>query len=175
MKTAALQLVALACLLLSGCRSTANVPVVSGFELERYLGTWYEVARFPHRFEKELTAVTAHYSLNPNGTINVVNRGYHTEKKQWKEAEAVGKFRDDPTEGWLKVSFFWPFYADYRIIHLDEQYSEAIITGPSYNYLWILAREPVLPDAELDRLIRTAHTFGFDTNRIERIDHTINL
>jgi apolipoprotein D and lipocalin family protein len=175
MKTFALPIAALACLLLSGCRSTADIPVVSGFELNRYVGTWYEVARFPHRFEKNLTAVTAQYSLNPDGSLKVVNRGYHPEKETWKEARAVGKFRDDPTRGWLEVSFFRPFYADYKIIHLDADYREAIITGPSRNYLWILSRDPVLPDEELDRLIRTAQRFGFDTNRIERIDQTPHL
>ena len=167
--------IALSGLLVSGCHSTATLDVVSGFDINRYMGTWYEVARYPHRFEKELTAVTAQYSRNPNGTIKVINQGYHPEDREWKKAEAVGKFKDDPSLGWLKVSFFWPFYADYKILHLDEHYREAIITGPSFNYLWILARDPVLPKEELNRLIGKAEAFGFDPERIEVIDQTPNL
>ena len=157
--------------LTAGCRTTSGLDPVSGFELERYLGTWYEAARFPHRFEKGLTSVSAQYSLNTNGTVKVVNRGYDPEKEKWKEAVGVAKFKDDPNQGWLKVSFFGPFFATYKIIHLDEDYREAIVTGPNFNYFWILVRDPATPASEIDRLVRMADEFGFDTNRIERIEH----
>jgi len=175
MKLFALQLALLAALILSGCHSTANLKVVEDFNIDRYLGRWYEAARFPHRFEQGLTSVTADYSRNPDGTIKVVNRGYSSEEKEWKQAVGTARFKDDPTHGWLKVSFFGPFYASSKILYLDDSYTEAIITGPNYNYLWILMRDPAVPQAELDRLIRKADGFGFDTNRIERIDQTQNL
>jgi apolipoprotein D and lipocalin family protein len=166
-------LAGLAGLLLCGCSSTSNLDVVSGFEIDRYLGTWYEVARFPHRFERGLTSVTAEYSLNPDGTVRVVNRGYNTAKAEWEQAVAEAKFKNDPTKGWLKVSFFKPFYASYKIIHLDAEYTEAIVTGPTYSYLWILVRDPDISQPDLDRLVRTAGGFGFDTNRLELIEHTV--
>ena len=161
-------------LLISGCRSTRDLSVVSGFDVNRYLGTWYEAARFPHRFDEGLSAVMANYSLNEEGTIKVINRGFHAEEKRWKQAEGVAKFRNDPAEGWLKVSFFGPFYAAYKIIYLDKDYTEAIVAGPSYDYLWILVREPDFPAKELDRLIRNAAELGFDTNRLEIIDQSLN-
>jgi apolipoprotein D and lipocalin family protein len=154
---------------LTGCRSTSRLEVVDGFEIDRYLGVWHEAARLPHRFEKNLAAVTATYSQNPDGTIKVLNRGFHTERRAWEEIEGVAKFKGEQSRGLLKVSFFKPFYASYRIIHLDQTYSRAIVTGPTYNYLWILVRDPAIPDEELDSLIRKAADFGFDTDQLIRV------
>lgn len=173
MKSILASLTALSLVLLAGCRSTSNLPVVENFDVNRYLGTWYEAARYPHHFEKGLSRVTAHYSLNPDGTIRVVNRGYNADKQKWEEAVGKARFKDDPTQGWLKVSFFGPFYASYKILYLDNSYTEAIITGPTYNYLWILMRNPVVPQVELDRLMRKADGLGFDTNRLEIVDHPL--
>lgn len=160
--------------LLSGCRSTSNLEVVKDFDIDRYLGVWYEAARYPHRFEKGLSAVTAEYTRNPDGTIKVVNRGFDAEKNEWEQADAVAKFKGSSEEGWLKVSFFKPFYASYKIIHLNETYTEAIVTGPSYGYLWILVRDPQLPDAELEELIDKARKFGFESEKLIVVDQTRN-
>lgn len=160
-------------LLVTGCRSTSHLKVVDNFDIKRYLGTWYEAARYPHRFEKGLTQVTAQYTQNPNGTIKVVNRGFNASSKEWKEAVGEARFKDDPTEGWLKVSFFKPFYASYKILYLDDQYSQAIITGPTYNYLWILVRDREIPDNDLTQLINRTHQLGFETNKLEIIDQSL--
>ncbi len=165
---------ALALLVLAGCRSTSKLEVVSEFDSGRYLGTWYEIARYPHRFEKGLSAVSAEYSANDDGTIKVVNKGYLAEKKEWKSIEGVAKPKDDPTRGWLKVSFFKPFYASYKIVHLDPGYTEAIIAGPTYGYLWILARDPVLPPEHLSELVAKTAAMGYDTNKLVFVDQTLN-
>ncbi|MBN2162644.1 MAG: lipocalin family protein [Pontiellaceae bacterium] len=161
-------------LIAASCRSTSDLKVISGFEVDRYLGTWYEAARFPHRFEKDLVAVTADYSRNPDGTIRVINRGYHPGKNKWETAEGEARFRDDPTVGWLEVSFFKPFYGAYKILYLDKEYTEAIVAGPTYGYFWILTREPELPKERLGQLVRKAADFGFDTNRIEFVAQEMN-
>ena len=175
MKRLIIPLFFLGMFLLSGCRSTSELETISGFEIDRYLGPWYEAARFPHRFEKGLIAVTAEYSLNEDGSIRVLNRGFDPLRNEWKEAKGKAKFRGNPGEGRLKVSFFGPFYAAYNILYLDDAYTEAIITGPSYDYLWILTRQPSLPDERLEQLIHMAKEFGFDITRIERIDQRLNM
>jgi len=157
---------------LNGCRTTSKLEVVRDFEIERYAGLWYEAARYPHRFEEGLTSVTAEYSLNENGTIKVVNRGYNPSTSAWEQADGVAKFKNDPTRGWLKVSFFGPFYASYKILHLDDEYTEAIITGPTYDYLWILVRDPALSEARLDKLVSKAVSFGFETNQMIFVEHS---
>lgn len=153
-------------LILSGCRSTSRLEVVDGFEVTRYLGKWYEVARYPHRFEDGMSSVSATYRQNDDGTIRVINRGFLDEQQQWKEIEGVAKFKGDHTKGWLKVSFFKPFYASYKIIYLDPDYSKAIVTGPTYGYLWILARNPVLPESEIKDLVQRAERVGFDPDNL---------
>lgn len=159
---------------LTGCKSTSNLSVVDNFEADRYLGVWYEAARYPHRFEKGLSSVSATYSMNDDGTIKVENRGYKDSSKAWEDIEGVAKFRGDDDLGWLKVSFFKPFYASYKIIYLDEHYSKAIVTGPSYGYLWILVREPNLPESELDSLVALAQGFGFDPDKLIIVDQSKN-
>lgn len=168
------QLALLSALMLSGCRSTSNLTVVENFEIERYLGRWYEAARFPHGFEQGLTSVTADYSLNPDGSIKVLNRGYNPEKREWDEALGKARFKNDPSQGWLKVSFFGPFYASYKILYLDVDYTEALVAGPNYDYLWILVRDPDISTDAVDRLAGKAALLGFDTNRLERIDQSMN-
>lgn len=175
MKLFPLYLIMTAGLLISGCRSTSNLEVVTNFEVERYLGVWYEAARMPHGFEKNLSSVSATYSVNEDGTIKVLNRGYNDKKLEWEDIEGVAKFKADQKQGWLKVSFFKPFYASYKVIYLNEDYTQAIVTGPSYGYLWILVREPALPDAEIEALIAKAGAFGFDTEKLILVDQTRNL
>jgi apolipoprotein D and lipocalin family protein len=156
-----------------GCATgpPSGVAPVTGFNVNRYLGTWYEIARLDHSFERGLSRVTAEYALNDNGTIKVLNRGYNAEKDTWESAEGKAKFRGDPTVGSLKVSFFGPFYGGYHIFELDEDYQYAMVAGPSKNYLWILARAPELDDATYQGLVSMAADLGFPTDELIRVEH----
>ena len=133
-----------------GLNSCATIPknatAVTSFEKEKYLGKWYEIARFDFKFERNLDNTTAVYSLNKNGTIKVVNQGYNTIKKEWKQAIGKAKFVKDERIAMLKVSFFGPFYGGYNVLAIDAEYTYALIAGASLKYLWILSREPNIPD-----------------------------
>jgi apolipoprotein D and lipocalin family protein len=112
----------LACFIISGCLGVPNnVRPVSDFELNRYLGQWYEIARLDHSFEKGLVNVTAEYSIREDGGVNVVNRGFSTKHKKWNEANGKAYFVNGVEEGYLKVSFFGPFYSSYVIFELDKE------------------------------------------------------
>jgi apolipoprotein D and lipocalin family protein len=135
---------------------------VTGFSLERYLGTWYEIARLDHRFERGLTQVTATYSMREDGGVRVLNRGYKEKKSKWSDAEGKAYFVDEADIGRLKVSFFWPFYGAYNIIALEpENYSYALVVGNNTKYMWILAREPELEPAVLESLLNKARKLDF--------------
>ena len=151
---------------LFGCTSVPDgLSPVTGYDAGRYLGTWHEIARLDHSFERGLTRVTAEYAKRPDGTIAVVNRGFDAAKGKWKEARGKAKFIGDPGVGSLKVSFFGPFYAPYNIIDLDrERYSYAMVCSSNTSYLWILSRTPTLDPAIRDRLIARARDWGFNTN-----------
>src|SRR5690554_4456728 len=134
-------------LLLNSCKTIPDGAVaVTSFDANRYLGKWYEIARLDHRFEKNLSNVTAEYSLNSDGSIRVVNSGYHTVKEEWKEAVGKAKFVESPEIAKLKVSFFGPFYSGYNVIALDGNYTYALVVGKSPKYLWILSRETTIPE-----------------------------
>jgi apolipoprotein D and lipocalin family protein len=151
-------------LMLTGCVTIpANVKPVEGFILERYLGRWYEIARLDHSFERGLSRVTAEYSLIQDGGVRVMNRGYSESEKRWKEAEGKAVFVGRNDQGFLKVSFFGPFYGSYIVLDLDEDYRYALVCGPSRSYLWILARTPTIPEAVTNRLVAKAAALGFDT------------
>jgi apolipoprotein D and lipocalin family protein len=150
-----------------GCASIPkNVVPVEGFDVNRYMGTWYEIARLDHSFEKGLSQTTAVYSLNENGTVRVANRGYNAGKKEWKEAVGKAKFVGRKDVGRLKVSFFGPFYGGYNIFDLDEAYSRVLVCSNNTSYLWILAREPKLPADVLKRLVEKAKNLGFPTDKL---------
>ena len=165
----------LALVALVGCKSTSTLDVVTGFEPDRYLGLWYEVARYPHRFEKNLSSVSAQYSRNDDGTIKVTNRGYNDNSGEWKTIDGGAKLKGDSDIGWLRVSFFKPYYASYKIIHLNDEYTQAIVTGPSYGYLWILSRTPSLTDSEMEMLITKTSNFGFDRNELIIVNQSRNI
>jgi apolipoprotein D and lipocalin family protein len=150
-----------------------HVSPVTGFDVSRYLGTWYEIARLDHSFERGLEQVTAEYSLRADGGIRVVNRGFDPAGNRWKEADGKAYFIGPDNVGRLKVSFFGPFYGAYNIIELDKQdYRYALVCGPNEKYLWILAREPVLDKATMDRLTATASALGFETDRLIFVSQT---
>ena len=159
--------------LLSGCTGAPDgVKTVTGFELERYLGTWYEIARLDHRFERGMTNVTANYSLQDDGGVRVINRGFDTAKKDWREAIGKAYPVGDPSSGRLKVSFFGPFYGGYNIIELDKQdYQYALVSGPNFSYLWILSRSPKLERTVLAQLVQQAQQLGFDTSSLIYVEH----
>jgi len=152
----------------SGCTGIPeNVSPVTGFDVNRYLGKWYEIARLDHSFERGLEQVTAEYSLRDDGGLRVVNQGYDPAGQRWKKAEGKAYFIGDSNVGRLKVSFFGPFYGGYNIIELDHAaYQYALVSGPDTSYLWILARQPVLDESVVQRLLSTASGYGFDTSRI---------
>jgi len=150
----------------------ANVSAVDNFELDRYLGTWYEIARLDHSFERGLSRVTAHYRLREDGGIDVVNRGFDASAGRWKEARGKGYFTGPTDTGRLKVSFFGPFYGAYNIIALDRKdYSYAMVCGPDLSYLWILARDPGLARATVERLVTQAKDLGFATEKLITVTH----
>lgn len=163
-------------LMLSSCApSTRLLPPITGFDSNRYLGSWYEIARLPHRFEKNLVSVTANYSLREDGSINVINKGYDSVRKKWKSANGRAYFKKDPNIALLKVTFFWPFYGDYKVIKLDEvNYSYAVVTSSTYKYLWILARNRTLDEETMKQLLDYVNISGFDVSKIEYIDQSLS-
>ena len=158
---------------LSGCTGMPdNVEPVKGFELPRYLGKWYEIARFDHSFEEGLSEVTATYSMRSDGGVKVINRGFSKEEKTWDEAEGKAYFVESETTGHLKVSFFGPFYASYVIMELDKEgYQYALITGPDKDYLWILARTPSISDDVRMGLLKKATAAGYDVSKLIWVEH----
>ena len=159
--------------LISGCTGIPdNVSPVSGFDVDRYLGTWYEIARLDHSFERGLEQVTAEYSLRNDGGIQVVNQGYDSIKQRWQRAEGKAYSIGDRDIGRLKVSFFGPFYGGYNIIDLDQKaYQYALVSGPNTSYLWILARQPDLDAAIVRRLLEKASAYGFETSQMIFVEH----
>jgi len=156
--------------LLSGCTGTPKgVTPVQGFQAERYLGTWYEIARLDHSFERGLVDVSANYQRRADGGIDVLNSGYNPEKQAWKEAKGRAYFIDSPQTGSLKVSFFGPFYGGYHVMALDPDYRWAMVAGPSHDYLWILSRTPSLPEEVIAELLQTARQAGFDLSSLIRV------
>ncbi|HVS98504.1 MAG TPA: lipocalin family protein [Puia sp.] len=139
------------------------VEVVRNFAIHKYLGKWYEIARLDVSFERDLSNVTATYSLNPNGSIRVDNQGYAFKKNKWKGSIGKAKFVSSTDEGRLKVSFFGPFYAAYNIARLDKEYRYALVVGSSSKYMWILAREKTIPDNIKTDYLNTARQLGYDT------------
>lgn len=160
-------------LFLMGCAGIPeNVKPVDDFHIERYLGKWYEIARLDHSFERGLTHVTADYSLRDDGGVRVVNRGYSAEANSWKEAEGTAYFVKGSDQGYLKVSFFGPFYGSYVVFGLDhENYDYSIVCGPNKSYLWILSRTPTLEEDITHSLIEKAAALGFDTSKLIFVDH----
>lgn len=163
----------LAGLVLSGCaRLPEGVSPVVGFDLERYLGTWYEIARLDHSFERGLSRVTATYSRKDDGSVRVVNRGYSAAKKSWQTAEGRALFVGGTDIGHLKVSFFGPFYGAYVIVELDRQdYQYALVCGPNRQYLWVLARQPRLDEQTMARLTGRAAELGFPVEQLIVVSH----
>ena len=158
--------------LLSSCASMPkNSKPIQNFDINKYLGTWYEIARFDFRFEKDLDNVMAQYSLNDNQNVIVINSGYNFKKEKWVFAKGVAKFRGNKNSATLKVSFFGPFYSGYNVIALDENYKYALVAGKSLKYLWILSREKSIPENIRSNYLKIAQEVGFDTSKLIWVEH----
>ncbi len=159
----------LLCAALVACSNTEipeKVEPVDDFDLQPYLGKWYEIARLDHSFERGLEGVTAHYSMRDDGRVKVVNRGYNTEEGAWEEAVGKAYFVGDPDIAHLKVSFFGPFYGSYVVFELDPEYQYSLVSGPDLSYLWILSRTPDLDSKTLEELVDKARARGFATEKL---------
>ncbi|MPN45564.1 Outer membrane lipoprotein Blc [bioreactor metagenome] len=141
------------------------------FDVDSYMGHWYEVARLERRFERNLTSCSADYLRLPDGTVQVTNRGFNTDSGEWEQAKAVAKFTGDASVGALKVSFIRPFYGGYNVVYVDDAYEHAVVIGDSLDYFWILSRSPQVSDKKYAELLDVAQRNGVDIERVVRIPH----
>lgn len=153
-----------------GCatgQTDMNRETIRHLDLNRYMGLWYEIARFPNKFEKNLVGVTAEYKLLPDGMVEVINSGHvSTLDGEKKVARGRGKMPDKNEPGRLKVSFFLWFYADYWILDLASDYSYAVIGSSSDDYLWILSRTPTLHHSIIQGIVNNLQNRGYDTSKL---------
>ena len=163
-------------LLISGCVSIPDdIQPVKNFQAERYLGTWYEIARLDHSFERGLQQITAQYSMRDDGGIKVINRGFKETKQEWNEAEGKAYSVEDSNTGYLKVSFFGPFYGAYIVFDLGEDYEYSLVTSTNKSYLWLLSRTPSLDQDQQQRLIKRMTELGFATDKLIFVDQSTHL
>jgi apolipoprotein D and lipocalin family protein len=150
-----------------------GVRPVQNFEVDRYLGRWYEIARLDHSFERGLTNVSAEYALGEGDAVRVINRGFDTEAHEWTDIEGKAKFVGSESAAHLKVSFFGPFYGSYVVFDLDrEGYEYAFVSGFNHNYLWLLSRRPVVSDAVRAKFLDEASALGFETDGLIWVDQS---
>lgn len=163
----------LTALLVTGCAGMPEgVTPIKDFDLNRYLGKWYEIARLDHSFERGLERITAEYSLREDGGVTVLNTGYSTVTDEWKKAEGRAYFVDSSNQGHLKVSFFGPFYGSYVVFEIDEKnYEYAFVSGPDKSYLWLLARTPELPEKVIEKFKQRSKRLGFDISKLIFVKH----
>jgi len=159
-------LVTLVLFLFTACSyKDPNIKSVQTVDLDRYIGSWYEIARYEHKFEKDCKNVTATYSIKENEKIEVINRC--TKMTTGDKTKAIGEaYSVDNTNAKLKVSFFWPFYGDYWIIMLDKNYSYAVISEPSKKYLWILSREKKLDEKIKEKILKRLESLDYDLSKL---------
>ncbi len=148
-----------------------GATAIQNFNAEKYLGKWYEIARFDYKFEKNMDNVTATYSKNEKGTIRVDNKGYDYIKKEWKESIGEAKFVNKETEARLKVSFFKPIWAGYNVIDIDENYQYALVVGNSTKYIWILSRTKEIPESIKQRFLEKAKNIGYHVDDLIWVKH----
>lgn len=156
----------------SACSSIPEKATpVSNFDVEKYKGLWYEIARIDFKYEKDMDNVTAQYTMNNDGSVKVLNSGYNYKKQEWEKAEGKAKFRGAKDVGALKVSFFGPFYSGYNVIALDENYKYALIAGKNLDYLWILSRTTEIPEDVKNDYLEKARQIGYDTTQLIWVKH----
>jgi len=155
-----------------GCMElTEGVTAVEGFELEKYLGKWYEIARLDHPFERGLQQVTAEYDLREDGGVRVTNRGFSTKKGEWQDAQGKAYFVGATDVGHLKVSFFGPFYGSYGVFELAEDYQYAFVASSSKKYLWFLSRTPQVSPELKAEFVEKVKQIGYDADALIFVDH----
>ena len=146
-----------------------ELETVEHVDIERYIGTWFEIAKLPQRFEKGLVGITATYSMLPNGKVRVLNKGYKGDLNgNTKTAEGRAMVVDTKTNAKLKVSFFWPFTGNYWILELGKDYEYAVVGDESRKYLWILSRTPQMDEATYNDLLKRVQAKGFDVSKLEK-------
>lgn len=160
-------LILLLCMVCGCTKLTVDNSVVDSLDVNRYLGEWYEIARYDHRFERGMENTRAIYSMRDDGMIDVINTGF----KDGERKESKGKAKLTDTPALLRVSFFGPFYSDYRVMMLDADYQYALIGSGSDDYLWILSRKPSLPDTVKHQVIKEAQRRGYDTSKLIWVRH----
>jgi apolipoprotein D and lipocalin family protein len=155
--------------------SQKKPEVVSAVDLQKYAGTWYEIARLPNPFERKLKCITATYILRDDGKITVLNKGHYiSEPSKVNTATGVAWLPDKDSPAKLKVQFFWPFSGNYWIIYLEKDYKYVLVGDPSYKYLWILCRESKMDDKTYMMLLEKAIENGFDIKPLIRVDQNCN-
>jgi len=159
--------------ILTACTGKPDgVVAVKDFELDRYLGKWYEIARLDHSFERGLSNITAEYSLRDDGGVKVINSGFSKEDNEWQQAEGKAFFVDETDSGYLKVSFFGPFYGSYIVFELEKKdYQYAFVSGPDTSYLWLLARTPQVDEKVIAQFVKRSQELGFDTSKLIYVEH----
>lgn len=157
----------LLCMVCGCTKLTVDNSVIDSLDVNRYLGEWYEIARYDHRFERGMENTRAIYSMRDDGMIDVINTGV----KDGERKESKGKAKLTDTPALLRVSFFGPFYSDYRVMMLDADYQYALIGSGSDDYLWILSRKPLLPDTVKQQVIKEAQRRGYDTSKLIWVRH----
>ena len=173
MKTICRLITGIIMLIISGCTGLPEgVEPVDGFDINNYLGKWYEIARLDHSFERGLDNVTAEYAMRDDGGIKVINRGYSAKNAEWQEAEGKAFFAGSDDQGHLKVSFFGPFYGSYVVFELDKpDYQYAFVAGPNKSYLWLLSRTPQVSDELIARFVQRSMELGFETDNLIFVNH----
>jgi apolipoprotein D and lipocalin family protein len=155
--------------------SCSSIPkgakAIQGFDKEKYLGKWYEIARLDFVFEKNLSNTTAEYTLNDDGSIKVVNKGYNYIKNKNVASTGKAKFAGDSKEGKLKVSFFGPFYSGYNILAIDSDYKYVLVVGKNLKYMWLLSRDKTMPENIKKDYLKIATDLGYDTSALIWVKH----
>ncbi len=162
---------------LSACSTTPpdGMTAVTPFDIHRYAGKWYEIARLDHAFERGLSDVNATYRLQADGSVEVINRGYDSHKGDWRQAIGRALFIGESDRASLKVSFFWPFYGGYHVVALDQQnYRWAMVVGPDRDYFWILAKDKHLAADRREQLLSRVKALGFDAQKLIWVEQTRN-
>ena len=160
-------IILLCALLLKSCINIPEgVTPIQPFDAQRYMGVWYEIARTDNRFERGLSRVWAHYTLEEGGRIRVENHGFSIKENHWRVARGKAYFVSRPDVAYLKVSFFGPFYGAYIVFWLDKDYRYAFVTSYDKSYLWFLSRTPSVPQSMIDTFMEEAGRLGFDTEKI---------
>lgn len=158
---------ALAAAILASCAERVTVPPIRDFNTTAYMGKWYEIARLDHPFERGLEQVNATYTANPDGTVNVVNKGFNPASGRWKEARA--KAVPTKTPGQFKVYFIPLIGGDYQVAMVNPEYTRALVSGGTKNYLWLLSKTPRITKSQQAEMIRAARQLGYDTEQLIQV------